>query len=96
MKSNRKTPLNKKELQLMSITSEECGELTQACMKAVRFGLNKKARLKIIEELGDVQCCIDLMIEHGILTEDELEARVEVKYNKLKVWSDLINETEIQ
>lgn len=93
MVAKRKTPLNIKELQLMSITAEECGELTQACMKAIRFGMNKKAREKLVEELGDVQCMIDLMIEHGILTEQELDASIDIKYNKLKTWSNLINET---
>jgi NTP pyrophosphatase (non-canonical NTP hydrolase) len=79
----------------MSITAEECGELTQVCMKAVRFGLKDKTKERIIEELGDVQCMINLMLEHNILTKKELDASIEVKYNKLKTWSNLINETEV-
>ena len=79
----------------MSITAEECGELTQVCMKAVRFGLKDKTKERIIEELGDVQCMINLMLEHNILTKKELDASMEVKYNKLKTWSNLINETEV-
>jgi len=74
----------------MSITAEECGELTQVCMKAVRFGLKDKTKERIIEELGDVQCMINLMLEHNILTEDELADSAIVKYNKLKKWSNLI------
>ena len=80
----------------MSITAEECGELTQVCMKVVRFGLKDKTRERIIEELGDVQCMINLMLEHDVLTKQELDASIEVKYNKLKTWSNLINETEVQ
>jgi hypothetical protein len=33
---------------------------------------------------------IKLMVEHGVLTDDELDARVDVKRNKLKTWSNLI------
>ena len=41
--------------ELLTITMEECGELIQACSKAIRcddYHDNKK----IIEEIGDVQC----------------------------------------
>jgi len=68
----------------MSITAEECGELTQVCMKAVRFGLDEKQRQRLLEELGDVQCMINLMIDHNVVTEDELADSAIVKYNKLK------------
>jgi len=85
-----KTPLTKTQLQLMSITAEECGELTQVCMKAVRFGLDEKQRQRLLEELGDVQCMINLMIDHNVVTEDELADSAIVKYNKLKKWSNLI------
>jgi len=44
----------------------------------------------LIEEAGDVLCMIELMVEHGILTDEELRARVNAKRNKLSVWSDLI------
>ena len=44
--------------ELLTITMEECGELIQACSKAIRcddYHDNKK----LIEEIGDVQCMID-------------------------------------
>jgi hypothetical protein len=37
-----------------------------------------------------VLCMIKLMVEHGVLTNDELDDRVDVKRNKLKTWSNLI------
>lgn len=99
MKMN-KDPLNKLQ-QLMCITMEECGELTQACSKAMRK-FNKirevndnnldaiATRQKLIEEAGDVMCMIELMIEHKLLTTDELRARINIKTNKLKKWSNLV------
>lgn len=89
------SPLNEFQ-QLMAITAEEAGELTQVCMKIMRKydklsdAANDKYRDLLIEELGDVQCMINLMIEHGVLTKKEINARVKVKRDKLEVWSNLI------
>jgi transcription initiation factor IIE alpha subunit len=49
-----------------------------------------KYRYQLVEEAGDVLCMIKLMVEHGVLTDDELDDRVDVKRNKLKTWSNLI------
>lgn len=82
--------------QLMAITAEECGELTQVCMKIMRKydtveGIEgDKYRDLIVEEAGDVLCMIQLMVKHGLVTDEELDARVQVKMNKLKRWSTLI------
>lgn len=96
------SPLNTLQ-QLMTITAEECGELVQQCSKTIRkfdtveqaLEDNERAvvnRIKLVEEAGDVLCMIKLMIEHGLLTDEELVARVNVKREKLKTWSNLINE----
>lgn len=90
-----KSPLNAIQ-QLMAITAEECGELTQVCMKIMRKYTtleeiqNDKYKDLLIEEAGDVLCMIELMVEHGVLTNDELGARVTVKRGKLATWSNLI------
>jgi NTP pyrophosphatase (non-canonical NTP hydrolase) len=78
--------------ELMVITAEESGELVQRCMKVVRGGFSDKNRDNLLEEVGDVLCMIELMVEHELLTNDEIRARVEVKRNKLKKWSSLIND----
>ena len=92
----KKTPINTYQ-QLMAITAEECGELTQVCMKHLRKyrykeEIQDKWKHKLVEEAGDVMCMIELMIEKGILTEEELNVRIKVKREKLKTWSSLINE----
>ena len=75
--------------QLLVITMEECGELIQACSKALRkqdlFG---QQNLK--DEIGDVYTMINLMVEHDVVSWEELEKRNEYKREKLKKWSDLI------
>jgi len=88
-------PLNKLQ-QLMTITMEECGELTQACSKIIRKfryreEIWEEKRKTLIEEIGDVQCMIELMIDHGIVTHKEIADSVRTKRDKLKKWSDLID-----
>jgi uncharacterized protein YkuJ len=76
----------------MSITAEECAELTQVCMKIVRFGFNneyKDKRTWLIEEAGDVLCMLKFMVENELVTWEELEQRAEYKRNKLMKWSKL-------
>ena len=78
--------------ELMSITAEECAELTQVCMKIVRFGMNndyKPKRPWLIEEAGDVLCMLNFMVENELVTWEELEERADYKRNKLMKWSEL-------
>ena len=75
--------------ELMVVTMEECGELIQACSKAIRrdkYYDNKK----ILEEVGDVMCMLEFMHEFDLFSWDDVDARVEVKREKLKKWSNLV------
>ena len=81
--SMQSSPINKLQ-QLMIITAEECGELTQRCSKIVRKykGFNEiedDQRNKLLEEVGDVYCMIDLMTEHGVLDWKHIYARSSAK-----------------
>ena len=82
--------------QLMAITSEECGELTQVCMKVMRKydSLDSAADDKyielLVEEAGDVLCMLELMSEHGLFDWEQIYQRADVKREKLKKWSTLI------
>ena len=74
--------------ELLTITMEECGELIQACSKAIRcddYHDNKK----LLEEVGDVYCMIELLHEYDLISWDDVEKRVKVKQEKLKKWSSL-------
>jgi len=74
--------------QLMVVTMEECGELIEACSKAIRC--EDYTIDKLTEEAGDVLCMIGLMKDKGILNERELQNRINVKKMKLMKWSNLI------
>ena len=84
-----KTEFKSKDQELFTITMEECGELIQACSKAIRcddYHMNEK----LIEEIGDVMCMIELLHEYDLISFNDIDERVKVKKEKLKKWSNLI------
>lgn len=88
------SPINELQ-QLMSITMEECGELVQRCSKIMRKYetldmIEDDQRQLLVEELGDVFCMMELMVEYNVTDWIELQARADVKLEKLKKWSTLI------
>ena len=46
------------------------------------------------EEIGDVMCMLELLVEWDIVSWTEIEARVEYKRNKLKQWSGLVDDED--
>ena len=79
----------------MTITMEECGELVQRCSKIMRKYetldlIEEEQRVKLVEELGDVFCMMELMVDHNITDWIELQERADVKLEKLKKWSTLV------
>ena len=68
--------------ELMVIMMEECGELIQACSKALRkdeFYDNKQ----LIEEVGDVYTMIEIMHDFDMISWDDIDERVKKKRLKL-------------
>ena len=76
--------------ELLTITMEECGELIQVCSKAIRCD-HYHNNDKLTEEVGDVMCMIDLLHEYDLISWDEVDLRAEVKKEKLKKWSELLD-----
>ena len=81
--------------ELMIITMEECGELTQACSKVLRTmtkegDVRKDALEKLIQEVGDVMCMIELLQQYDLVSYQEIDERVIEKRKKLEKWSNLI------
>ncbi len=76
--------------QLMVITMEECGELIQVCSKILRQASYDEKREELVEELGDLQCMINLMQEWDVVSYSEIEERAEIKRQKLTKWSELV------
>ena len=77
--------------ELLTITMEECGELIQACSKAIRCDdyYESRTREKLTEAVGDLYCMIELMHEYDLISWSDIEERVKVKKKKLKRWSSL-------
>ena len=76
--------------ELMIITMEECGELTQACSKVLRTNFSKETIENLTKEVADVMCMIELMKEHLYIKQSDIVEGIENKRNKLKIWSNLI------
>ena len=82
--------MNRRE-ELLVITMEECAEVSQACSKMLRF--NEQVDYENLQdEIGDLMCMVELLKEQGIVTNTQIAKRMEVKREKLKKWSSLINE----
>lgn len=75
--------------ELLTITMEECGELIQACSKAIRCD-DYHDNEKLIEEIGDVMCMIELLQQYDLVSYQEIDERVIEKRNKLRKWSNLL------
>ena len=83
------TEFKSKDQELMTITMEECGELIQACSKAIRCD-DYHDNEKLIEEIGDVMCMIELLQQYDLVSYQEIDERVIEKRNKLRKWSNLL------
>lgn len=86
--------LTSEQEEILTITQEECAEVIQVVSKGNRFGFDieyngKTNRQKLTQEVGDVLCMIDLMVEKDILTAEGLEQAKKAKREKLKQWSNI-------
>lgn len=88
--------MNTVEKEIMDILQEECAEVIQAVSKCSRFGIDgthlksgSSNREMLTEEVGDLQCMIDLLVEKGIVDINELHLARVAKKDKLKKWSKI-------
>lgn len=84
------------EKEILLITQEECAEVTQAISKIFRFGLQDEHpvtkvnnREHLEEEIGDLMCMIDLILDSGIVSESVVMAAKNEKLLKLQQWSNI-------
>jgi hypothetical protein len=78
------------------ILQEEAAEVIQAISKIHRFGINNinpitgESSIETLhKELGDLQCMIDLCIEHQLVDETRIQIHSQDKRQKLKTWSNI-------
>ena len=81
--------------QLMIIMMEECGELIQACSKALRKD-NFYDNQNLIDEVGDVYTMMEIMHEFDMISWNDIEERMKVKRKKLSKWSDLLEPWQVE
>lgn len=83
-----------KEDEIFTIAQEECAEVIQVISKGRRFGFDIEYngatnRQKLTQEVGDVICMIELMVENDILDGFAIEKAILAKREKLKQWSNI-------
>ena len=77
------------EAECLVVASEECAELTKECMKILRFGMSAEHKKNLINEMGDVQCMLDLLGDYFDISSDEMLKASMAKKEKLKKYSNL-------
>jgi NTP pyrophosphatase (non-canonical NTP hydrolase) len=80
--------------EIMLICQEECAEVAQAISKVFRFGVDGlhndvSNRERLEEEIGDLLCMIDMMVEEGIIDAGEVAHASQAKRLKLAKWSNI-------
>lgn len=83
--------------EILVITAEECAEVTQIVTKSLRFGLESNYtgptnRELLTNELGDLMCMVDILIDRGIIDADQLAMSKAIKLERLKIWSNIFPE----
>ena len=77
--------------EILTILQEECAEVIQIASKIHRFGHHSENMKRLEQELGDLQCMIDLCIEHSFVDEARIKLYAQDKREKLKMWSNIKN-----
>ena len=75
--------------ELMIITMEECGELTQACSKVLRTDFKDHTLQDLKQEVADVVCMIELMKKNGLVNDADIVQGIQNKMEKLEIYSNL-------
>ena len=86
--------MNSVETEIMDIAQEECAEVIQAISKVRRFGLTTEHKgvtnqAHLEEEVGDLMCMFELMIEKGIIDQVSCMEASRRKRIKLAQWSNI-------
>lgn len=82
--------------EILIITQEECAEVVQAISKYFRFGADNFYRSeletnhhRVCQELGDLLAMVDILLDAGFVTTEQLEIAKAAKVRKLKLYSSI-------
>ena len=86
--------MNEQVAEALGILQEECAEVTQAISKIFRFGASaehngRTNQSHLAEEVGDLLCMIDLLIEKCVVSDSNVNQHRKQKREKLKTWSSI-------
>jgi len=88
--------MDPKVRETLLILQEECAEVTQAVSKCFRFGLDNFKPGKpatnaehLENEIGDLLAMIDILVELGVVKQENLITATAAKKLKLKQWSNI-------
>ena len=91
--------MNSKQKEIMLIAQEECAEVVQAISKCFRFGFNDAYngatnKEKLEEEVGDLLCMINMMMDNRIIDRLSVEFAIDAKSEKIRKWSNIFKNEE--
>ena len=86
--------MQNKASEILLIAQEECAKVTQAVSKVFRFGMDaehngRTNKDRLTEEVGDLMCMIELMVESGLIDRNEMLHAAGMKREKLTKWSTI-------
>ena len=92
--------MNKAQKEVLLIAQEECAEVTQAISKIFRFGIDgshneRTNKERLTEELGDLHCMIELIVESGLIDRGDLLNASGLKRHKLLKWSNIFESENV-
>ena len=89
---------NEQLMEALGILQEECAEVIVVISKIRRFGLDTEyirgegtKRSALIQELGDVQALVKILINQELFDSKDIELAAQSKIEKLKKYSNLEN-----
>ena len=91
--------MNNKQKEIMLIAQEECAEVVQAISICFRFGFNDMYngatnKEKLEEEVGDLLCMINMMMDNRIIDRLSVEFAIDAKSEKIRKWSNIFKNEE--
>lgn len=91
--------MNSQTQEALDILQEECAEVIVEVSKCRRFGIdsqhyktNLAHSIMLENEIGDVLAMVDILIDQGIISSNNLELAKQRKKEKLKQWSGIFKE----
>jgi len=88
-----------KILEALGILQEECAEVIVEVSKCRRFGIDSENyttkelhKDMLAQEIGDVMCMVEILVEQGVINRAELILARERKREKLKRWSKIFED----